>query len=395
MSPSPPPAAHGETRRRVCVVHLVPDDVTETFAHAHAERLPCDVSLVHGDKRRPLYVDGRPIFSRRLGPRSLRRAQRAARSWRGIDAEAATNLAIYTRAFSRARCDAVLAEFGHVGVDAMDACRHLELPLIVHFHGFDAYARRVLDRYGSRYPQLFQQAAAVIAVSAPMRDALLALGAADEKTYTVPYGVDTTRFLGAVPDRAEPVVLAVGRFVEKKAPQLTIEAFASASQQHPSARLRMIGDGELLPACRELTERLGIEEKVAFLGPQPHDRVAEEMQRARVFAQHSIVARDGDSEGTPVAIIEASATGLPVVSTRHAGIPDVVIDGKTGFLVDEHDVVAMARHLERLVVDPVLAMHLGRAGRRQIEDRFTIESSIASLWAIILQAITSHEAQGR
>jgi colanic acid/amylovoran biosynthesis glycosyltransferase len=99
--------------------------------------------------------------------------------------------------------------------------------------------------------------------------------------------------------------------------------------------------------------------------------------------QHSVVASDGNSEGMPNSILEASASGLPVVATRHAGIPEVVLDGETGFLVEERDVEGMARQMARLVMEPALAEELGRAGRKRMQESFSIDSRIARLWAIV------------
>jgi glycosyltransferase involved in cell wall biosynthesis len=145
----------------------------------------------------------------------------------------------------------------------------------------------------------------------------------------------------------------------------------------------MIGGGRLRGACEDLAQGLGLGEVVSFLGTQSHDVVAEEMRHARAFVQHSLTASDGNSEGMPCSILEASASGLPVVSTRHAGIPEVVVEGSTGFLVDERDVEGMARHMERLVTDPALAAALGRAGRQRVADHFSMDSSIARLWDVI------------
>jgi glycosyltransferase involved in cell wall biosynthesis len=111
------------------------------------------------------------------------------------------------------------------------------------------------------------------------------------------------------------------------------------------------------------------------------------MRQARVFVQHSVVAADGNREGTPVAIIEAGASGLPVVATRHAGIPDVVVEGSTGFLVDERDVEGMARHMIRLAQDAELAGRLGRAARERVQVHFSTETSIRRLWTIITSCI--------
>ena len=116
---------------------------------------------------------------------------------------------------------------------------------------------------------------------------------------------------------------------------------------------------------------------------------------AKIHAEGDI--RDADSftadlrlfrgDGTPVAVLEASATGLPVVATRHAGIPDVVLDGETGLLVDEGDVEGMAAQMIRLADDPELAARLGRAGRQRVCAEFSMEKSIAGLWSIIEGAI--------
>ena len=124
-----------------------------------------------------------------------------------------------------------------------------------------------------------------------------------------------------------------------------------------------------------------------LLGRCPHSEVGALMQQARAFVQHSVRALSGDSEGTPVAVIEAGASGLPVVATRHAGIPDVIIEGETGFLVDEGDVAGMAAYMIQLARGPALAAGMGQAGRKRIEEHFSMEKSIGNLWKIIESVI--------
>jgi colanic acid/amylovoran biosynthesis glycosyltransferase len=378
-----------EERFRLCQVHLTRDDPGQSFARAHAERLPCSVSVVHGDWSRPLYLDDTELQSPSRAAEFARLGRRTVAHWRGRDGEAEEITSVYVRAFRRARADAVLVEFGNIAVQTLDACRRLRLPLIVHFHGFDVHSRSILERYGARYGELFDQSAALVVVSRTMHDALLALGAPPARTHLVPNGVDPEQFEGAAPGESPPTFVSVGRFVEKKAPQLTIAAFASVRSRHADARLRMIGNGRLLGACRDLAHGLGVGDAVDFLGTQSHEVVAEEMRRARAFVQHSVVASDGDSEGMPVSILEASAAGLPVVSTLHAGIPEIVVDGETGFLVEERDVAAMARHMEQLLADPALASTLGGNGRRRIAEQFSIDRSIARLWDVIQIATNS------
>jgi glycosyltransferase involved in cell wall biosynthesis len=111
------------------------------------------------------------------------------------------------------------------------------------------------------------------------------------------------------------------------------------------------------------------------------------MQKARAFLQHSVQALNGDSEGTPVSIIEAGASGLPVVSTRHAGIPDVIVEEETGFLVDERDVAGMAHYMQLLAEDPQFASRIGRAARQHIQGGYSMEQSISRLWSIIQDSV--------
>ena len=149
----------------------------------------------------------------------------------------------------------------------------------------------------------------------------------------------------------------------------------------------MIGDGRLLEACKQTARMLEIEANVDFLGPRSHSEVAAAMRSARAFVQHSIRAYDGNSEGTPNVVMEAGATGLPVVATRHGGILDVVIDGETGLLVDEGDFDGMAECMVRLAEDPSLAARLGKAARERICAEFSQEQSINKLWCIIESAV--------
>ncbi len=360
---------------RVCVVTNGPLSYSETFIRQHASGLPAKTSLV--DEWPPWKISG-ARWERTLPGRGYYRALRLL----SPDAYARRVTSAYVGLF-RGRADAVLAEFGPTGVAVMEACRQLDLPLFVHFHGYDISVRRVLEQYGAAYSEMFRRAAGLIAASRAMQRRLIEGGAPPERVHYNPCGVDCESFDGASPSEAPPLVLAVGRFVEKKGPQLTLAAFAEALRQYPSARMRMVGDGPLLGECRRLSRRLSIDHAVTFLGRQPHDTVAEEMRRARLFAQHSIEAASGDSEGTPVSILEAGASGLPVVSTRHGGIPDVVLDEETGVLVEERDVNGMGRRMLRLLRDPALAARLGGEARRRVRAHFSAALSIERLWAII------------
>jgi glycosyltransferase involved in cell wall biosynthesis len=317
----------------------------------------------------------------------------AHKAWRilagkGLQVETTT---AYSRAFKRYRTEAVLAEYGPNGVRAMEACKRMGIPLIVHFFGFDATEQSILKDHAETYPAMFAKAAAVIACSRAMQKKLISLGAHPDIVHYNLCGADCEFFHGAVPNEAAAVFLAVGRFVEKKAPQLTIKAFAKVNYENPDSRLRMVGDGPLLSECQELVKQLKIERSVTFLGIQPPSIVLKEMQAARCFVQHSVEASNGDCEGTPVGILEAGASGLPVISTYHGGIPDVVIEGETGFLVNERDVDGMAERMLHLARSPELAGELGRQARLRIKSHFSIEHSLNRLWSIIESCIPNRD----
>lgn len=367
----------------VAVVTPYEPALSETFIRAHLERLPAKTVLIAG---RPPAIESRPVLSM---PERAAYKMRRALLREGLGRE---TTAAYVRAFRRHGVAAVLAEYGTTGVLVMDACRQLGLPLIVHFHGYDASVRSVLEENAEAYREMFRRAAAIIAVSDAMRRKLISLGAPPAHVHLIPCGIDCTVFDRSDPASAPPVLLAVGRFIEKKAPHITIEAFSKAHRVMPEARLRMVGDGPLLEGCRALAKTLGVADAVTFLGAQPHAVVQEEMRRARCFVQHSVEAVNGDCEGTPVAILEASASGLPVVATRHAGIPDVVVDGETGFLVDEWDTEAMAARMISLLREAQLARTLGQAARRRTQSRFSNQQSDGRLGAVIQSFLSTARA---
>jgi glycosyltransferase involved in cell wall biosynthesis len=257
---------------------------------------------------------------------------------------------------------------------------------VVHFHGFDAYRHRELEAHREGYRRLFDDAAALVAVSKHMREQLIGLGAAPEKVEYNPYGIEIDAFSGPRPEVLPPVFLTVGRFVDKKAPHLTLLAFEKLTRQRADARLVMIGDGHLRQGCVDLAGALGLADRVELPGPLAPAEVARQMARSTCLVQHSVRPESGDMEGTPLAILEAMAAGLPVVATRHGGIVDVVSEGRSGFLVEEGDVDAMAAAMGRLADSPQLAAELGTAGRDFVAKQHSMEERIGALAAILERA---------
>jgi len=273
----------------------------------------------------------------------------------------------------RHQVDIILAEFGFTGLSMLKLSRKTGIPLITYFHGVDAYSREILDTYN--YGPLFRDGEKIFVVSRHMHHQLVKLGCPAEKLILNPCGPAEV-FFSVVNSYHSRNFLSVGRFVEKKAPDLTIRAFKKVTGKYPDARLRMVGDGPLLQPCRDLVKELGIGDNVVFEGLLSPEQIAQLCSDTLVFVQHSRVAANGDSEGTPVAVLEAGASGLPVVATRHAGIPDVVLEGQTGYLIDEGDIDGMAAAMIRILDEPNIAAQLGSAARKRIKQYFTLEKHI-------------------
>ncbi|MBJ6751579.1 glycosyltransferase [Geomonas anaerohicana] len=178
-------------------------------------------------------------------------------------------------------------------------------------------------------------------------------------------GNDTTRFL------------CVARFVEKKGHQFLIKAFHDLLQSHPKATLVLVGDGPLKTDMMKLCQTLGIKDRVEFLGICSTDIVTQQMKDADVFVLHSVTAANGDMEGIPVSLMEASATGLPVIATAHSGVSELVEDGVTGLVAGERDIAGFAQLMLKLCLSPVLRVQLGKAGAQKVAESFNeaIEAS--------------------
>lgn len=368
---------------RLCVVAPAPASYSETFIRNHLEHLPFAMHVVSGEPLPERLADGR-----RIRPAVRRLWDRAARHLGPLTLEEQLRRAFVR--FLRGRgIGIVLAEYGPTGAAVAPACEAAGVPLVVHFHGYDAYRTSTLEENRSGYRRAYATAAAIVVVSRDMERQLVTLGAPPSKLRRIIYGVDPTHFQGSDPAAAPVRFVAVGRFVEKKAPQLTLEAFARVAASRPDARLVLIGDGPLRLRCVGLARTLGIADKVDFPGVLPPAAVAAVLRSARCFVQHSVRAADGDCEGTPVALIEAAASGLPAVATRHGGIPDVVEHGRQGLLVGEGDVGAMAAAMLRVAREPDLAAALGAAARRRVLQELTLERSIGTLADVLLDAAAS------
>jgi glycosyltransferase involved in cell wall biosynthesis len=291
------------------------------------------------------------------------------------------------------------AHFGPGGVAALPLARQLKIPLIVTFHGYDATVKEEFAQHSFyshrryiRYKEVLKaEAARFIAVSNFIRDQLIEQGFPAEKVIVHHIGVNTQAFHCDPKIVRQPIVLFVGRLVEKKGCEYLIRAMAQVQAQHPEAELVIIGDGPLRSQLEQLATRLpGCYQ---FLGTQPPEVVRQWMNRAHLLCVPSITAANGDSEGSPIVILEAQAMGLPVVGSRHSGIPDVLVHGQTGLLAAERDWQGLATHILALWQDHALWQRLSEQAQQQVRSMFDIRHQTSKLEAIYQQVLVERQQQ--
>lgn len=345
--------------------------LTETFIRRHVESIAPERTLVLA--QRVLGPDriGAPVVVVPEGPNG------------GYSPEDEDKI---VRAFAEHRIDRILLEYGMENAAFVDlyARRLRHIPLVVHFHGYDA-SRMLRDpRVAALYARLADGLADIVAVSRPMADRLIAVGFPEERVHVVPYAVDAPGLPTASPGGEPCHFVAVGRMVAKKAPLAVLEAFRRVHTLVPSTRLSMAGDGMLLPAAQAFVREHQLESAVRLLGGCEHADALALIGSGSVFVQHSVVdPATGDREGLPNSVLEASAAGLPVVATRHEGIPEAVVDGMTGWLVEEHDIDRMAERMLTLAREPVMRERMGAAGRSRMLTQYSRAEQVRRLRAIL------------
>lgn len=366
---------------RIAVVSPGANVWSETFIAAHIERLnTVDLLLTGGEP--PRKASRGLLASKTRAGMFFDRVQ--ARLYGGFPSLLRQRL---HRLLLQERPQVLLAEYGTAAASVLEPCERAGIPMVVHFHGFDAHDEVFIAEHDG-YKEVFRYARALVVVSRIMEQQLLQLGAPLEKVIYNCYGIDVERFMPGDPARNAPHFLAVGRFTEKKAPLRTLQAFQRVLKERPEARLTMVGQGKLWETCKAFTTSNNMDRAVDLCGIRTPLEIASLLRESRAFVQHSVVGPTGDQEGTPLAVLEAMACGLPVVATRHAGIMDVVKEAEHGLLCDEHDVESMARNMIRLVDQPELARSMGRAGRSYVEIHHRVEVQVHNL-----QRILQHAAQ--
>lgn len=288
----------------------------------------------------------------------------------------------------------VHAHFGLNAAFALPMLRRRPLPLAVTFHGHDVGGLFPVNARSLRYgryqrlaPELFERASLLLAASTELAERLEELGAPREKLVVHRLGIDLNHFAYAERRGETMKGLMVGRMVEKKGMVYGLEAFARLRKARPDAELALIGDGPLRDSLETKASELGLGASVRFLGAVDAAGVQAAMQAADFFMAPSVETASGDRESGTLVVKEACATGLPVVATLHGGIPEIVDDEVTGYLVPERDVDALAERLITLAKDPALRLRLGREGRRKMEREYDTRARNEALEARFLSLL--------
>ena len=277
------------------------------------------------------------------------------------------------------RADALLAHFGPTGLQFLASAFLARRPYAVYFHGYDV--GRVLAEQPRAYATLFGCGASLLTNSEYQRGRLIGAGADPERVRIVPLGVDPHVASALREPEGPPRLVTLARLVPKKGLADSLRAFAGLRGAAEDWRYDVVGDGPLRGALAELAVEEKIAERVRFHGFLPRGETIDVLRRASIFALASRVGADGSTEGTPVALLEAAALGVPIVATKHGGIPEILPAQAEaeGFLVAEGDVPAFGEALGRLARDPALRESWGRACADHVRARHSAAAHVEAL----------------
>ena len=289
--------------------------------------------------------------------------------------------------------DIIHCHYGRNGIKSMmlREIGAIEGTIIVSFHGFDI--SNYLQEYGEKiYDQLFEDGNLFQPIGESWKRRLIELGCNEDKIIVHRMGIDCSKFSFSprLLDTDRPIrLLSIARLVEKKGLEYGIRAVAKLARSHQNIEYQIAGDGSLQSKLEQLIQELDVKDKVKLLGWKKQSEILELLNGADILLAPSVTSQNGDREGIPVTLMEAMARGLPVLSTQHSGIPELVQDGISGFLVPERDVDALADKLDYLISHPEDWAKMGRAGRAFVEENYDINKLNDRLEEIYQQLLSS------
>lgn len=280
--------------------------------------------------------------------------------------------------------DIIHAHFAyHAAVKAMEISRILGKPFTFTAHAFEIFRPPYYSK--ARLRMLVEGADAVVTPSVFNRSHIAAeTGCEEDKIKivraTIRQDKETLRTVLADGDGIR--ILAIGRLVEKKGFEYLIRAMDRVVRSHPKTVLRIIGSGPLEAPLKALSQRLGLEGNVVFLGVQSNESCLKEIRGCHMSILPCVIAEDGDMDVCPLSLQESMSLGVPVISTTAGSVPELIEDGREGLLVKERDEISLAEAIVRLIQTPSLRETLGRQGRAKIEKEFNIGMQVSRLISV-------------
>ncbi len=290
--------------------------------------------------------------------------------------------------------DILLCHFGWNGLKAagLKDIGAIRGKLITVFHGMDisVYMQEAGDRV---YDSLFAESLDLaLPISKLWQERLVQLNCDRQKILVHRMGIDCQKFPFTLrlPQQSKFIeILTIGRLVEKKGIEYGIRAVANLTTLFPHIKYQIVGDGILRVQLEELIQELNVASQVQLLGWKQQAEVKEIIDKADIFLAPSVTGKNGDKEGIPVVLMEAMAMGLPILSTFHSGIPELVEDGVSGFLVPERDVDGLTQKLQYLIEHPQLCGQMGKAGHTFVHKYHNIDTLNEQLVEIFEQVLVS------
>jgi len=276
--------------------------------------------------------------------------------------------------------DVIHAHFGPAGVLIGSVAKTNGIPLVVSFHGFDAFKLPTEPFWKKKYSGLFGRADCITVVSNLMAQHLTEVDAPSDKVTVIRVGKHMEEYPYRPPTSPVRNWISVGRLEEKKGFEDCIDAFRHLVGEYPASTLDIIGDGSRYDALQERIASTGLAENVRLLGRRPHSEVKRKLDSVDAFVLCSREADDGNREGVPTVLMEAQAIGLPVVSTTHSGIPEVIPGENQTLLAPEGDVGEIANRMSQLARESVDRLQdLSQQGREKIEQDFNLSNEVGKL----------------
>ncbi len=273
--------------------------------------------------------------------------------------------------------DIIHCHFGYMGKIGM-MLRDIGIlkgKLIVSFYGHDLYTHS--QKYGKNFfSNLFEKGDCFLALSKSMKKFLMTMGCVDNKIRIHHLGVNCKKFepgINLKKNNRQIKILSVARLVQKKGIEYAVKAFGELNSKYRNIVYYIIGDGPLRNELEKLVDRLKLSSKIKFIGYQKRNSVLDHFRDTDIFLAPSIVSDNGDKEGTPVVILEAQAMSIPVVATRHSGIPETIIEDNSGFIIEERNIKEMVKKISFLIDNPSERKNMGQIGRSFMINNFGID----------------------